>query len=219
MKSEHALREVLKLHRDSPAKARGQMVVRWRTCPFERIEARVPRAGKILDLGCGHGLFSVYLAVCSEQRSVVGVDIDDSKIAMARRAAERLGRQLDFRRDIDGALAQETFSTIVTVDVLYLMAPEAQRDLVRRAAAALEPGGALLIKEMATRPSWKFAWNRLQETAAVRLLKITRGAGLHFVSPEAHRRWMVEAGLTVSEHRLDRGYLHPHHLLEGKKPG
>lgn len=217
MKPREAFRRVLALHQDSPAKARSQMVVRWLTCPFERVEQRVPRAGKVLDLGCGHGLFSAYLAVCSKGRSVVGVDIDEAKISMARRAAERLGPELSFQDDVAAALIEQTFSAIVIVDILYLMSPEAQRDLLHRAAAAIEPGGTLLVKEMATRPAWKYAWNRLQELAAVRLLKITRGAGLHFVPAHSYRTWMVEAGLDVTEHPLDRGYLHPHHLFEGKK--
>ena len=217
MRGSAAFRRVLALHQDSPPKARSQMVVRWLTCPFEPLERRVPTAGKILDLGCGHGLFSAYLAVCSKERSVLGVDIDDAKIAMATRAAERLGPELAFRHDVPQALSEQKFSAIVIVDILYLMAPEAQRDLLHRAAAALEPGGTLLVKEMATRPAWKYAWNRLQEIAAVRLLKITRGAGLHFVPAHSYRTWMVEAGLDVTEHPLDRGYLHPHHLFEGKK--
>jgi 2-polyprenyl-3-methyl-5-hydroxy-6-metoxy-1,4-benzoquinol methylase len=217
MKAEDAFREVMALHRDSPPKARGQMTVRFRTCPFERIEQRVPRAGKILDLGCGHGLFSTYLALCSKERTVVGVDIDDAKIAIARRATAALEPRLSFRNDIAAALAEDRYAAIVIVDVLYLLPAEAQQDLLKRATAAVQPGGSLLVKEMAARPRWKFAWNRMQETAAVRLLKITRGAGLHFVTADAYRRWMIESGLTVFDHPLHRGYLHPHHLLEGKR--
>jgi 2-polyprenyl-3-methyl-5-hydroxy-6-metoxy-1,4-benzoquinol methylase len=194
------------------------MTVRFRSCPFDRVEKRVPPAGRILDLGCGHGLFSAYLAVCSQERTVIGVDIDDDKLAIASRAAASLKSRLSFRNDISAALDQGPYAAIVVVDVLYLLPAEAQQDLVRRAAAALEPGGSLLIKEMATRPTWKFAWNRMQETAAVRLFKITQGAGLHFVTEDAYRSWMQDAGLTVVEHPLHGGYLHPHHLFEGRKP-
>jgi 2-polyprenyl-3-methyl-5-hydroxy-6-metoxy-1,4-benzoquinol methylase len=217
MKMDPAFREVMALHRHSPPKARAQMVVRWLSCPFARLEKLVPRSGRILDLGCGHGLFSSYLAVCSKERTVVGVDIDDAKLAIAKRAAEPLGARLGFRNDIAATLAEERFTAVVLVDVLYLMTAQVQRDLLRRAAAAIEPGGSLLVKEMAARPKWKFEWNRLQEAAAVKLLKITRGAGLYFVPADAQREWMVEAGLDLFDHPLDRGYLHPHHLLEGKK--
>ncbi len=209
-------RDVLALHRDSPAKARAHMVVRWLTCPFERIEQLVPRKGRILELGCGHGLFSAYLAMCSRERSVVGVDIDEAKIAIAARAAERVGSRLTFKTDVAAAFA-EPFTAIVVVDVLYLMSAHVQRDLVQRAATAVAPGGSLLIKEMAAFPAWKFKWNRLQETASVQLIKITQGAGLHFVSTEDYRSWMSEAGLNVSEYPLHQGYMHPHHLLEGKR--
>ena len=47
----------------------------------------MPRRGEILDAGCGHGLLSLYLAAQSPERRITGVDIDDEKLAVARRAA------------------------------------------------------------------------------------------------------------------------------------
>jgi len=63
------------------------------------IEAEVPRRGRVLDLGCGHGLFSLLLAATSPERQVTGVDVDGDKLGLARRAAEALGLDnVRFRR-------------------------------------------------------------------------------------------------------------------------
>ena len=68
---------------------RFHVAVRWRSCPFAQVEQHVPRAGRVLDLGCGHGSFALYLAARSAERTVTGVDVDADKLAAARQAAGR----------------------------------------------------------------------------------------------------------------------------------
>jgi len=50
-------RKALALYYDFPLMVRFHNYVRYKTCPFFRIEPFVPREGKIYDLGCGHGFF------------------------------------------------------------------------------------------------------------------------------------------------------------------
>src|SRR5688572_2964589 len=52
------------------------------------VERYVPRHGFIVDIGCGHGLFANVLAEASDARRVLGVDVDERKIAVARATAE-----------------------------------------------------------------------------------------------------------------------------------
>jgi hypothetical protein len=53
------------------------------------------------------------------------------------------------------------------------------------------------------------------------VLRITEGSPeFTFVEPDERARWMVGAGLhDVRARRLDRGRVHPHHLLVGRRPG
>ena len=81
--------ELKAAYRDAPRQERLHVAGRWRTCPFAAVEPHVPKAGRIMEIGCGHGLFSLYLALQSPERSVTGVDVDADKIPVARRAAER----------------------------------------------------------------------------------------------------------------------------------
>jgi O-methyltransferase involved in polyketide biosynthesis len=99
--------------------------------------------------------------------------------------------------------------------VLYLLDKAGQRALLKSCAAVLAPGGVLVVKDMATRPRWKARWNAVQEALSVRVLKITAGSPeFVFVDPEERARWLVGTGLQdVRARRLDRGRVHPHHLL------
>jgi hypothetical protein len=38
------------------------------------------------------------------------------------------------------------------------------------------------------------------------------------LDPSRYRQWMTAAGLTVNQRSLHLNYLHPHHLLVGRKP-
>jgi O-methyltransferase involved in polyketide biosynthesis len=125
----------------------------------------------------------------------------------------------------------------VVVDMLYLLPAAQQRRLLTEAAAELAPGGRLVIKEMSRTPRWKAAWNTAQETLAVSILGITeqestrpeprpgtergglRPARFEFAAPETMAGWLAAAGLDTSSRRLDRGRIHPHHLLVGRRPG
>lgn len=187
------------------------------------VEAAVPRDGRILEVGCGHGLLSLYLALAGSARRVTGVDVDAAKVAEATAAAGRLEpgetTEVDFTTVPRGWLPEEPADSIVIADVLYLLTPDAQRRLLRACAACLPPGGALVVKETALEPTWKHRWNSLQETLATRVLRITAGGeGLHFVPPATMAAWLAEDGLRPTARAIDRGYPWPHHLLVGRRP-
>ena len=192
--------------------------VRWRSCPFEAVAEAVPTAGRVLELGCGHGLFSTYLALGSPDRTVLGTDVDGDKIHAARRAADGIAN-LTFEPDEPGAFPAGPWDAVCIVDVLYLIDRHGEHQLLTTAAEHLAPGGVLVVKEMATTPRWKFRWMALQERLSVQVLQITAGHDLTFVPPDELAAWMRQAGLTDVAHRpLHRGYLHPHHLVTARKP-
>lgn len=206
-------RAALRLFAHAPLSVRAHVHVRWWSAPFAPVAAALPAQGRILEVGCGHGLFSAYAALASPGRSVVGVDIDASKIAHAQAAARGSDASVSFTVEPSGAVPAGPWAAVVFVDVLYLLPAEEQRRLLREASDALAPDGVIVVKEMDTRPRWKARWNTWQETVSVKVLGLTAGSSFDFVEPGVMAGWLAELGLSPRLQRVDRGRMHPHHLL------
>ncbi len=209
-------RDVLRLYPPVPVSVAAHVRLRWATCPLRAVAAAIPTSGRVLEVGCGHGLLANYLALESPDREVHGVDIDGPKIDAARRVGTRSGAT--FSVSDPDRLPDGPWDAIAIVDVLYLLTEDDQRRLLRDCAVALAPGGVLVVKEMAPSPGWKATWNRVQETVAVRVLCITEGGGgFVFLPPPQLAAWMADDGLVATHRPLHKGYPHPHHLVVGRK--
>ncbi|MFN2505706.1 MAG: methyltransferase domain-containing protein [Acidimicrobiales bacterium] len=212
--------KALSLYSGAPPQVRAHVWGRWATCPFPKVAAAVPERGRVLEIGCGYGLFSCHLALTSPQREVLGVDVDVDKIVHGRFAAEKarnLGAECELHLEPPGEVPEGPWDAVVIVDVLYLLDPDAQAGLLHSCAEQLALGGVLVVKEMASSPRWKARWNAVQETLAVRVLRITTGDQLVFLEPEVLGAWMESAGLKVTHEPLDHRYPHPHHLMVGAR--
>ena len=94
----------------------------------------------VLDAGCGTGRVALELA--RRGIEVVGVDVDASMLATAR----RLGPALTWiETDLAGLRLDRTFDVVVMAgNVLLFTPPGTEEAVVARCAAHVAPGGALI---------------------------------------------------------------------------
>ena len=129
---------------------------------LDEIGQYLPANGVVIDIGCGFGLFSLYYAATAPSRLVRGVDFNRRRIALARRAAARLGIDnvvyeegdaRDFKGDAE-------VSAAYMLDIVHHVLPSAVPELLRQLHRAVAPGGMLLVKDVDTRPAPKrwFTW-------------------------------------------------------------
>lgn len=193
--------------------------IRYATAPLGKVAALVPRdVASVVELGCSAGVFANVLKARRPELDVVGVDADGSKITAAAKTARR---RSGVKFVVDDAYAyvesRGPFDAVAVADMLYLLPPSRQDELIRLAVDKLRPGGCLIIKEMTDRPVWKRRWCYLQEWLAVRVFGLTEGAGVFLRAGGDYRAAMERAGLEVETFDLSRGYPHPHFALRGRK--
>ncbi|GGO29556.1 class I SAM-dependent methyltransferase [Deinococcus humi] len=107
-----------------------------------------------LDLGCSEGNSAVWLAQRGWQ--VTGVDISATALSRAAQHAANAGvtaRTAFQQHDLAATFPTGQFSFVYA---LYLQSPVAfpRDEVLRKAAAAVQPGGVLLVVEHASAPSW-----------------------------------------------------------------
>jgi SAM-dependent methyltransferase len=117
----------------------------WTAQPnrFLVAEADDLRPGRALDLACGEGRSAIWLAEQGWQAT--GIDFSEVALEKGRRLAQERGVQVEFLH-ADLLEYEPPESAFDLVCILYLQVPADERRLVlRRAAAAVAPGGTLLL--------------------------------------------------------------------------
>lgn len=172
-------RRVLARYRGAGLASRLFLNARWRWTPYERIVAALPASGTILDLGSGHGLLSLALAMSGPRRTVRGVDHDPTRTALACRAAESVPNvAFETGSLLDGVTAADG---IVVLDALHYLSFDEQELFLARCRAALRPGGVFLVRDVDAGAGSRSVVNRAYERVMTGL-RITRAEKLHFRS-------------------------------------
>ncbi len=189
--------------------------IRWWICPFDRVLESVPASGRLLDVGCGAGLWLTYLALQRPDLRLEGLEPDSRKLELAR-TSDVPDPVLHHGSALD--LPAGPYDCITIFDVLYLLPHEEKDAVLRLCHSALAPGGTLLIKELDTSPWWKYAPSAVEEFLAVRVAGMTHGTRLHFQSSRDLANAVADVGFTsVTTERMDRWYPHPHVLVSGER--
>lgn len=109
---------------------RGRLARRWS-----------PRAGRLLDIGCGPGNHLRHLAPNAD--TAIGVDVDLPILAIARRRIETPNVSLLRYDGTNLPFAASAFDVVTTLDVLEHVSD--RRALVGEIARVLRPGGSWIV--------------------------------------------------------------------------
>lgn len=164
--------------------------------PFEELIPLVPEGGRVLDIGCGGGLWIGLLAATGklgDNGQAVGFDSSKPAIALAQqmRLPGDTGPRVRFEHlDVRAPWPEGTFDVVCLLDVLHHVPPDAQAGVIRQAAAKVSPGGLFIYKDMCRRPRWRALANRLHDLALAH-------QWIHYAPVEQVSRWAVGEGLRL----------------------
>lgn len=113
---------------------------------YDRYDRLLPREGVIVDLGCGYGAMSYMLSLLSNKRTILGVDYDHEKIALANNSLSKSDR-VEFKCGDIREVELPQADAFVISDVLHYINSEDQRSVIKRCIDNLRVGGILVIKD------------------------------------------------------------------------
>jgi uncharacterized protein (DUF2062 family)/SAM-dependent methyltransferase len=183
--------------------------------------------GTLVDVGCGQGLMLSVLIQARGQWAdgtwpagsprppqfdrLVGIELRPKIARLARQALGPAAEVLSGdARDAMPAAAD----AVLFFDMLHLVSPEQQELLIGRAAAALSPGGTILIREADPAGGWRFLMVRLGN----RLKSIGAGQwrqSFHFRTSAAWASLLTREGLHVVVRSLAEGTPFANVLVSG----
>lgn len=123
---------------------------------------------KILDLGCGPGLYSEYFA--QKGHKVTGVDISKTSIEYARESATKQNLDIEYLQAnyLDAEFAAEEYDLVVLIYTDFgVLNPKEQKQLLQSIYKTLKTGGTLIldvlndnnIENKTTPKSWEVSVN------------------------------------------------------------
>ena len=184
--------------------------------------------GTLVDLGCGTGLTLAMLREAVRMHAegaplpavpgfarLIGLELRPGAARIARQA---LGAEAEIFEGDARTFALPPSRTVLLLDVLHMMARADQERLLARVAAALEPGGTLIIREADAGGGLRF----LAVRGGNRLKALATGNWRQRFAFRTHGEWtqlVTRLGLSVEAHGAGRGTPFANLLVIGRRSG
>jgi 2-polyprenyl-3-methyl-5-hydroxy-6-metoxy-1,4-benzoquinol methylase len=177
----------------------------------------LPDEGRILDVGCGFGLFASYFGQMQPRRRIVGVDPNARRIRLATHVAEAVGltgaNAPSFHvGDVRDAQLVGPFAGIYVLDVMHHIPKVDQVPVLERLRDLLVPGGVLVIKDITTEPHYQLLFTKLLDRVMVGLDEE--------LAYRHHREWgevLASLGFKVRMVRVPDVLPYPHVVIAATK--
>lgn len=142
------------------------MIRSWDS-PFEKINKVTPSNGLIVDLGCGDGILTNYLAIAKTKRRLQGIELNTKRI----KEADKGLKNTKFTK---GNILTEKIpmaDAVILAHVLHhLPSFDSQIKLLKNIRKSLNNGGKLVIVEIDKAPFVKFVFTWLTDVITVPIL-------------------------------------------------
>ena len=119
-----------------------------------KLSLRGFQKGRIIDIGCGFGATNLVLAKRFVDSEIVGIDLSEPLLRLARRAADaaNIGERVRFEKADVHQIPYEdnSFDVVINVNMVHLV--EEPTQMLSEIERVLVPGGFLFIADL--RRSW-----------------------------------------------------------------
>jgi len=129
--------------------------LRWKLCPFEKIESYLPKSGLILDLGCGYGLLANFLILKFDKRRVIGIDDSKTRLNIAKKTI-RGRKNIEFIKKNICNFNLPVCQGAVISDFLHHLPEKVSAELLKKIYRSLDKKGRFILQEVDRKPCWKY---------------------------------------------------------------
>jgi 2-polyprenyl-3-methyl-5-hydroxy-6-metoxy-1,4-benzoquinol methylase len=180
---------------------------------LDEIHQYLPESGNVIDIGCGFGLFSLYFASVNPNLRIHGIDLNQRRIEIAQKTAERLGiqnvsfavgdaREYRVQMELDGAYM---------LDLVHHIPESAVKPLIGDVINRIRQGGTIVVKDVDRSPFYKMAFTWLLDKV------MDYRAPVNYWEPEKLMALLQSCGTKVVRHAMNDILPYPHIIYIGRK--
>ncbi len=161
----------------------------------ERLAAVEP--GSLLDIGTGRGQLPILLVSLGRVTNAVGVDWDEKKVDEGRAAVNvEPPLAVELVKGDARSVSIAPADTVLLIDLLHYFTLAEQDAILARAAAAVRPGGRILVREADTERGAR-SWATLLEEKVFTKLRWNRGERVKFRPAREIAAHLEQSGMAV----------------------
>lgn len=151
--------------------------IRFWDAPFIELERLIPKKGVVVDLGCGDGVFSNFLAVTGKSRRILGIELNHRRVKDGDRGLTNI-------KFVQGDVLKEEIpqaDAIVMTHLLHhLPTRDDQERLIFKCYQSLKKNGVLVIAEVGEKPISKLIISYLTDAFLVPIVFERKLADFNF---------------------------------------
>lgn len=190
--------------------------IRFWDAPYQSLEKLINGGRKIMDLGCGDGLLTNYLALKSGKRQLTGIDKNIDRLKLADQGL----KNAQFIAGDVLKMKIQASDTILMVHLLHhLPSFEAQETIIRRSKDNLKKGGQLVIVEIDRKPFLKYLLTWVVDIVIFPILFEGRlyNRRIYYRKSEEWKTLLEKLGFSVKITASHQGKPFSHVVLVGDK--
>lgn len=194
--------------------ARGKTIYRPLICPFDRLLNLLPEKQRVLDIGCGTGVFLKLIAHYRSPSTLGGLETNKRAIEAARKVFRSTHDPMPARLEVyDGVTLPDwigEYDYVFLVDVLHHIPRERQRQTLLALFEKLKPGARLVIKDIDAGERFWCLFNKLHDLLLAGQYPCEQAAS----DLMAH---LSQVGFAVKDLTKERIYVYPHFTIISEK--
>ena len=171
--------------------------------PVAKIEALLPNKGTVLDVGCGYGFTSIFFALKNKNRKIIGSEINSKRVLVAQKISTKISN-VSFKTSNLINQDKMVFDAILAIDLLHHINPQQKNIFLQDAFLKLKPNGFLIIKDINTKPIFKFYWNYFHD------LIMTKFSKLYFLSSPEMKNLLIKNNFKIIKQGKFFNFFYPH---------
>ncbi len=180
--------------------------------PLHEINKLVPKNGTILDLGCGEGILTNFLAISSVRRKMIGVELSAHRVNQARKGLKNtkflIGSALKIKLP--------KVDTIVISHVFHhLGSKKRQEELLDICRKMLKPKGKLIIGEVDKEYSLRYLFGWITDILLVPIFFEKKLLDLQ-IYHRGRKEWkqvLLKHGFKVTHMKVTKDRIYPEVIM------